>query len=54
MVVTMTLQINTFNKSLRLHQEREPLETPIDRVEKVKHENDYHSWTETRIIPREV
>jgi hypothetical protein len=27
----------------------EPLETPIDRVEKVKHENDYHSWTETRI-----
>jgi hypothetical protein len=32
----------------------EPLETPIDRVEKVKHENDYHSWTETRIIPREV
>jgi hypothetical protein len=23
-------------------------------VEKVKHENDYHSWTETRIIPREV
>jgi hypothetical protein len=22
---------------------REPLETPIDRVEKVKHENDYHS-----------
>ena len=29
----------------------EPLETPIDRVEKVKHENDYHSWTETRIIP---
>src|SRR5210317_1281135 len=33
---------------------REPLETPIDRVEKVKHENDYHSWTETRIIPREV
>jgi hypothetical protein len=33
---------------------REPLETPIDRVEKVIHENDYHSWTETRIIPREV
>jgi hypothetical protein len=27
---------------------REPLETPIDRVEKIKHENDYHSWTETR------
>jgi hypothetical protein len=30
----MTLQINTFNKSLRLHQGTEPLETPIDRTQK--------------------
>ena len=32
---------------------REPLETPIDRVEKIKHENEYHSWTETRVVPIE-
>jgi hypothetical protein len=31
----------------------EPLETPIDRVEKIKHENEYHSWTETRVVPIE-
>ena len=32
---------------------REALETPIDRVEKIKHENEYHSWTETRVVPIE-
>ena len=32
---------------------REPLETPIDRVEKIKHENEYHSWKETRVVPIE-
>jgi hypothetical protein len=34
MVVTMTLQINTLSKSLRLHPE-EPLETPIENPEKL-------------------
>jgi hypothetical protein len=32
----MILQINTLSKLLRLHLEREPLETPIE-VEKVHH-----------------
>jgi hypothetical protein len=63
MVVIMTLQINTFNKSLRLHQEREPLETPIE-VEKVHHpeeqygnDNRYQwtrqAWTETKITEKQ-
>jgi hypothetical protein len=44
MVVTMTLQINTFNKSLRLHQEPSLLKHRLIEWRKnSKHENDYHS-----------
>jgi hypothetical protein len=32
--VIMILQMQTLNKLLRLHLDCEPLETPIDRVEK--------------------
>jgi hypothetical protein len=55
MVVIMILQINTFNKSLRLRQDYEPLETPIENPERTKHENDYgYTYYETNIREREV
>jgi hypothetical protein len=55
MVVTMTLQINTFNKSLRLHQDNEPLETPIENPERTKHTNNWgYTYYNTKIREREV
>jgi hypothetical protein len=50
----MTLQINTFNKSLRLHLE-EPLETPIENPERTKHTNNWgYTYYNTKIKEREV
>jgi hypothetical protein len=55
MVVIMTLQINTFNKSLRLHQEPSHLETPIENPERTKHTNNWgYTYYNTKIKEREV
>jgi hypothetical protein len=45
--------MQTLNKLLRLHLEREPLETPIENPERTKHENDYgYTYYETNIRER--